>query len=144
MVAAPEAVMRTGVIDYAEINTYLAACDVCWLPYRDSGANRGRWPLKLNDYMAAARPTVATAVGDVADVMREHQIGVLTQATADDLAGSVLSLLADAERCARLGCNARQVAVTAFDWQLRAAQLEAFYQRVLAKTKTRHKTTEAI
>ncbi len=92
LVAAPEAVLRTGPLDYAALNGYLAACDMCWLPYHDSGANRGRWPLKLNDYMAAGRATVATAVGDVEDVMRRYDIGVLARDTSDDLAHAVLDL----------------------------------------------------
>jgi glycosyltransferase involved in cell wall biosynthesis len=138
MVATPEAVIRTGTVDYADLNTYLAACDVCWLPLRDSGANRGRWPLKLNDYMAVGRPTIATAVGDVADVMRQYEVGILTPDTADDLASGVLALLADPERCARLSGNARRVAEQDFAWQWRAAKLEIFYADIL-KTHSRRK-----
>ncbi|HET7091218.1 MAG TPA: glycosyltransferase family 4 protein [Anaerolineae bacterium] len=131
MVVRPEAVIRTGTLDYTRINAYLAACDVCWLPYCDSGANRGRWPMKFNDYMAAGRPTLATAVGDVIEVMQEYEIGVLTQDAADDLAGNILALLADPERCARLGRNARQVAEQVFAWHWRVPELEAFYASIL-------------
>jgi glycosyltransferase involved in cell wall biosynthesis len=127
----PQAVIRTGELDYVQLNAYLAACDLCWLPYCNSGANRGRWPLKLNDYMAAGRPTVATAVGDVAEVMREYEIGVLTEDTADALASGVLALLTDLERRANFGRKARQVAEQAFAWQLRTAELEDFYAHIL-------------
>ena len=131
MMKNPQSVIRTGELDYAQLNAYLSACDICWLPYCNSGANRGRWPLKLNDYMAAGRPTVATAVGDVAESMREYEIGILTEDTADALAGAVLALRTDLELCARFGRNARHVAEQAFAWQLRAAELEIFYANIL-------------
>jgi glycosyltransferase involved in cell wall biosynthesis len=62
-VAVPQ-IFRTGPLAYDQINPYLSACDVCWLPLCDSGANRGRFPFKLGDYMAVGKPVVATAVGD--------------------------------------------------------------------------------
>jgi glycosyltransferase involved in cell wall biosynthesis len=133
MVHTREAVIRTGCVNYTDLNRYLAACDVCWLPWCNSGANRGRWPMKLNDYMAVGRPTVATAVGDVPEVMQAHEIGLLAQDTPEDLALKVLALLADPERRARLGRNARQVAENVFDWQLRTAELERFYAQVLSR-----------
>jgi glycosyltransferase involved in cell wall biosynthesis len=89
--------------------------------------------MKLNDYMAVGRPTVATAVGDVPEVMQAHEIGLLAQDTPEDLALKVLALLADPERRARLGRNARQVAENVFDWQLRTAELERFYAQVLSR-----------
>jgi glycosyltransferase involved in cell wall biosynthesis len=131
MLKAPQVVIRTGELDYAQLSLYLSACDICWLPYCNSGANRGRWPLKLNDYMAAGRPIVATAVGDVAEVMQKYEIGFLTEDTANALASSVLALLADLELRARFGRNARQVAEQTFAWHLRVAELETFYAHVL-------------
>lgn len=130
-VDSPAAVLRSGLLSYSELNHYLAACDLCWLPYHDSGANRGRWPLKLNDYMAAGRPTVATAVGDVAAVLRAHDIGALARDTPADLADKVIQLLGDPERRERQSHTARIVAERDFDWRLRAAELEAFYERIL-------------
>lgn len=132
MVQERQAVIRTGFVNYAQLNRYLAACDVCWLPYCDSGANRGRWPMKLNDHMCVARPTVATAVGDVTTVIQKYEIGLLAQDTPQDLARQVLKLLSNPELCAYLGHNARQTAQEAFDWQLGAKKLEAIYDQVLS------------
>jgi glycosyltransferase involved in cell wall biosynthesis len=136
LVADPEAVIRTGFVSYEDMNRYLAACDLCWLPLRDTGANRGRWPGKLNDYMAAGRPVVATAVGDVATLLREHEIGLLAKDVPKDLAHQALKLLTDPERCAYLGRNARCVAEEVFDWALLSERLESFYDNVLGKEQT--------
>ncbi len=71
LVDDPDAVIRTGPIRFDEISLYLSACDVCWLPYRDSGANRGRFPAKLYDYMAIGKPVVATDIGDAGQLLRD-------------------------------------------------------------------------
>lgn len=139
MVSDQEAVIRTGFIDYGQINAYTAACDICWLPYTDSGANRGRWPLKLNDYMAAGRPTVATAVGDVTNVMKKHAIGALTEPDANDIADKSLGLLMDPEKCAQLGANAREAAENSFAWHFRAAELESFYEQTIDSFLSKYK-----
>jgi glycosyltransferase involved in cell wall biosynthesis len=136
LVRDPTAILSSGPLGYPDLSRYLAACDLCWLPYHDSGAGRGRWPLKLNDYMAAGRPTVASAVGDVADVLRAHDIGLLARPTPEDLASKALELLGDSERRERQGRMARAVAVREFDWRLRAARLEEFYERTLARRVT--------
>ncbi len=131
LVAAPEAIRRTGHISYDEINCYLSACDVCWLPLRDSGANRGRYPLKINDYMAVGRPVVATAVGDVADLVRRGEFGLLASDQPDDLAHQVLTLLRDPPRRAVMGRRARRLAEAEFTWDQIGGKLERFYQQVL-------------
>ncbi|HID87240.1 MAG TPA: glycosyltransferase, partial [Anaerolineae bacterium] len=135
LVADPGAVIRTGFVSYEDMNRYLAACDLCWLPLRDTGANRGRWPLKLNEYMAAGRPVVATAVGDVATLMRKHEIGLLARDRPEDLAEATAQLLSDPALRKRLGRNARRVAEEVFDWALLTERLEAFYDNVLSKER---------
>lgn len=136
LVAEPQAVMRTGFISYEEMNRYLAACDLCWLPLRDTGANRGRWPLKLNEYMAAGRPVVATTVGDVARVLQEHEIGLLVRDEPEELAQATIRLLEDPASRDRLGRNARRVAEEVFDWALLTERLESFYDHVLSREWT--------
>jgi len=131
MVAAPEAVIRTGSLDIDLLNSYLAACDICWLPLCDSGANRGRLPLKLSDYMAVGRPIVATCVGDLTDVLQTYPMGLLAQDTPEVLAEAVLTLLHDPIRRVGLGQMARTVAETVFDWRLIVTELERFYERIL-------------
>ncbi|MCI0398271.1 MAG: glycosyltransferase [Chloroflexi bacterium] len=132
MVRDSSALIRTGFISQETINRYLAACDVCWLPYCDSGANRGRWPMKLNDYMSVGCPTVATAVGDVAQVMGQFNIGLLARDTPEEIACQALALLGDPEWRSWLGRNARQVAEEHFDWRWRVAELEQLYGQLLA------------
>jgi glycosyltransferase involved in cell wall biosynthesis len=128
----PSTVIRTGVISSEQLYQYLASCEVCWLPLCNSGANRGRWPLKLNDYMTAGRPVVATEVGDLGEVIREHHLGVVTPATADSFAAQTLTLLNDGARRESMGRAARRAAEEVFNWQRLTGDLEVFYRHVLA------------
>jgi len=130
LVGAPEAVIRTGPLSFVEINRYLAACDVCWLPLADSGANRGRFPLKLNDYLAIGRPVVATAVGDVPDLITRGEFGLVSRPDPIDLADKVSELLRDPDRAAALGRNGRALAEREFRWEQIADRLVEFYQRI--------------
>jgi glycosyltransferase involved in cell wall biosynthesis len=129
-VKEPSAVLRTGPIAYEQLSDWLGACDVCWLPYHDSGANRGRYPLKLNDYLAAGRSVVATAVGDVAGILRANPIGLLCPPDPEQLADAVRQLFDDADQRRAGGLEARQLAEREFDWAQRAQTLEAVYASI--------------
>jgi len=131
LVTEPGAVIGTGFIRYEDVNRYLAACDLCWLPLRDTGANRGRWPLKLNEYMAVGRPVVATAVGDMARLLQEEPIGLLAPDEPEPFAAQTVRLLTDLSLRDELGRHARFIAETRFDWARLTAGLERFYQEVL-------------
>ncbi len=137
LVKFPQAVSHTGPIPGRLLNDYLAACDIFWLPLRNSGANQGRLPLKLNDYMAVGRPIVTTAVGDAASIVNMHQLGLVSADHADDLAAKVLSLLANPAQKEYFGRQARQAAETVFGWDLITAELERFYEMVMSASKSR-------
>lgn len=120
---------QTGFVPDDEVSDYLGCADVMCLPLTDRAANRGRLPNKLLDYMAAGRPTVASPVGDVAAILKEHAVGVLS--TSEAFTETIAALLADRERAAELGRNARRVAETVFDWPSLIDRLEDFYTRLL-------------
>lgn len=127
----PGAVLRSGRISGDQVGLYLSACNVCWLPLTDSGANRGRFPMKLNDYMSAARPVVATRVGDMPLVVERGRFGIITPDEPEELASAVLDLLHNQERAAEMGRRGRRLAETEFTWEGIAADLILFYERVL-------------
>jgi glycosyltransferase involved in cell wall biosynthesis len=125
-------VIRTGFVDSEALNHYLAACDVLLLPLTDTVANRGRFPSKLADYFAAGRPIVASAVGDVADLLEQTKAGLATQPAAEALALGIEELLADAPRRARLGQNGRRAAESEFNWRTLAGRVDTLYRQLLS------------
>jgi len=130
LVQAPGAVIQTGVIEDRYLNDYLASCDVCLLPLKDTGANRGRRPLKLNDYMAVGRPTVSTAVGDIPALFKEEAIGYLAEDQPESFASQIVQLLGNPDLRAAIGERARQVAERRFSWVRLTDQLETFYRQI--------------
>jgi glycosyltransferase involved in cell wall biosynthesis len=128
MVKKPDHIIQTGYLQLPMLNIYLAASNVFWLPLCDSSANRGRFPLKLTDYLAIGRPIVATAVGDVQIVMQQNGVGLLCQPVSADLAEKTMTLFNDSELRRTLGEQARRIAEERFDWKNLAVQLEDLYR----------------
>lgn len=125
-------IIRTGFVSDEDKLSWLAACDVLLLPQSDTLANRARWPSKINDYLAAGRPVVATAVGDVETWFTRADIGMVASADPGAFARAVLELARDEAR--RRGCGeaARRLAETELSWESIAGRLRGFYNRVLA------------
>jgi len=123
-------VIITGGLSYEDLQDYVAACDVMLLPLKDTIANRGRWPSKIGDYLAAGRPVAACAVGDLKGLFSRDLIGVLSRDEPQDLARATLSLLARPD-LDELGHNARIVAERELSWNRLTNRLEAFYLSIL-------------
>jgi glycosyltransferase involved in cell wall biosynthesis len=127
MVGKPGSIVRTGPVRFEEIGSILSACDICWLPLRDTGANRGRWPIKLSDYMAAGRPVISTNVGDLGHFVKKHNIGLVSSDTPSELSSRINELLEDFEKRKMMGIRARYLAETDYSWDTISRKLENFY-----------------
>lgn len=133
MVRCADAVLRTGPLETAVLRRYLRACSLGWLPLNDSGANRGRWPLKLNTYMSAGIPFVTTAVGDLGAFVQRYPVGLASEVTPGALAEQTLVLLQDAARGAAMGAAGRRLAETELSWPSVTTIVEQVYRRAIAR-----------
>lgn len=131
LVHNPATVIRTGPLDTPMLRRYLRASTVGWLPLSDSGANRGRWPLKMNTYMEAGLPFVTTSVGDLGDFVRQYQAGIATAPEPQALARATLALLDDQAQLEQLGATGRQLAETELSWARVADVALGVYQTLL-------------
>jgi glycosyltransferase involved in cell wall biosynthesis len=125
-------VVVTGRLPFEKMLDYLSSCDVLALPLSDTIANRGRWPSKVNEYVSVGRPTVACDVGDVAGLLRDHDIGLLVRPDGADFAARLDELLADPDRARAMGDRARDVARSTYSQDAVAATLEDYYRRIIA------------
>ena len=126
-----------GRVPFGTMLDHLSACDALVLPMTDSTANRGRWPSKINEYVAVGRPTVACAVGDVASLISDHDIGLLCAPEAAEFAGQIDALLDDPARASKMGENARNLALNEYSQDAVAERLEHYYLEVLQGTGQR-------
>ncbi len=129
----------TGRLPFEKMLDFLSACDVLALPLSDTIANRGRWPSKVNEYVAVGRPTVACDVGDVAGLLRENDIGLLVRPDPREFAVRIDELLADPDRAAAMGERARDVARTTYSQETCADKLEDFYRKTISARAERNR-----
>jgi glycosyltransferase involved in cell wall biosynthesis len=138
----PETVRKrvtvTGRLPFEGMLDHLSACDVLALPLSDTIANRGRWPSKMNEYVAVGRPTVACDVGDVAGLLRDNDIGLLVRPEPGEFATRIDELLDDALRAEAMGDRAREVARTTYSQGAIADKLEDFYRKTIAARAARN------
>lgn len=127
----PLAVIRTGTIENDEIYRLLSACDVCWLPLQDNETNRGRLPMKLNNYMSAGRPTVSTSVGDLVNIIKENNLGIITPCDPEHFVNETINLLLNPQKLEYFGMSARRAAETVFNWETITRDLFSFYKLFL-------------
>jgi glycosyltransferase involved in cell wall biosynthesis len=115
-----------GLVAHADMPAYLAACDVLVSPHGrqvDGGEFFGS-PTKLYEYMAAGRPIVASAVGQIAEVLKDDQTALLVEPDdAAALSNAIVRLVDDACLRTRLGQAARQAAMERHTWRMNAERL---------------------
>lgn len=133
LVAEPGAVIRTGPLSEADLRRGLRACDLGWVPLCDSGANRGRWPLKISTYMELGLPIVATAVGDLGAFFARRRAGVAAAPDPGALAAATVALLDDPAARAALGAEGRRLAAGELSWARIADDVEALYKEVAGR-----------
>ena len=110
------------------VGDLLALSDVCVLSSTAEGFSNS-----ILEYMAAARPVVATDVGGAPEAVREGETGHLVAAGDDEaMAARVASLLEDARGAARMGERGRRVVEEEFSLEAQLARTTALYERLLA------------
>jgi len=88
----PNCLIETGITSQSEMEWFLSACDICWLPLSNSNANKGRFPMKLSNYLAARKPTIATNVGDISKIINELNVGLVVPDDPESLTNAVIYL----------------------------------------------------
>jgi glycosyltransferase involved in cell wall biosynthesis len=128
MVRDKTAVIRTGPITFQQLTEYVAACDAGWLPLANNGGNQGRFPMKVNDFMAAGLPLLVSDVGDLGDFVRQRQVGWAAKAEPSAMSELVCRQLA-APDFDETGRRARHIAETELAWPVVTEKLARFYAR---------------
>jgi glycosyltransferase involved in cell wall biosynthesis len=118
----PGRVTRAAAVPHDEVPRLLRGMDVAVAPYM--ALERFYYsPLKVLEYMAAGRPIVASAQGQVADLLRHGETALLVPpGDTDALTAAMLQLAAGPELRGLLGAAARRAAQR-HGWDVRAVEL---------------------
>lgn len=112
-----------------EVASLLALSDVCVLSSVAEGFSNS-----ILEYMAAARPVVATDVGGAREAVVEGETGHLVAAGDDAaLASRVVELLRDPARAREMGERGRARVAAEFSCAAQLARTEALYERLLSR-----------
>ena len=113
----------------SDIPNLLSAADVFVLPSLSEGL-----PLALLEAMFAARPIVASDVGEIGSVLDGGRAGVLVKpGDADALAGALRGLLLDRQAARALGEVAARRAASEYDFRLTVARYAGIYAAALGR-----------
>lgn len=120
-----EAVRFTGFVAQAEVVRYVNAADIAVVPVPNMEQQMWLSPMKLFEYMASGKAIVASAMGQIKDVIRHAENGLLVPAGDEAALAEALSrLIEDVPLRLRLGKQAREDAVKDHSWEGYLSRLE--------------------
>jgi len=123
----------TGTVPYEAVPRYIDAMDIVLAPY----PKLPFWypsSMKVFEYMSAEKAVVASAVGQIAEVIRDGENGCLFDPDVlDGLLERVLSLVDNPSSRERMARKARQTVLAHYTWEGHARTLEQIFKSVLAK-----------
>jgi glycosyltransferase involved in cell wall biosynthesis len=121
--ALPGRVTRVGLAPPGDVPAYLRRMHVAVAPYPQLDCFYFS-PLKVLEYMASGRAIVASRIGQLQQLIRDGQTGLLVEpGSAWELAASVRRLRDDAELRTRLARSARLEAERHHTWRMRVAAI---------------------
>ncbi len=98
-----ENVIITGFQPYEDMPSYINRADVCILPFQNNKITRDIFPGKVVQYLACAKPVVATKLPGMESVLKGAKQGVVYVQNACEMVESVSFLLGSAELRQELG-----------------------------------------
>jgi glycosyltransferase involved in cell wall biosynthesis len=117
-----------GAVAVAEVPAYMAACQVCLLPYKINERTRNISSLKLYEYLACGKPIVSTNIPAAAEGQ-----GLVAVATSDDFVSAISEALRDSPSAA----ESRRKIAAANTWEQRVQTISQIVERALADAKQR-------
>ncbi|MFL6229576.1 MAG: glycosyltransferase [Pyrinomonadaceae bacterium] len=114
----------------AQVSELLNVSDVCVLSSRGVEG----FSNSITEYMAAARPVVATDIGGAREAVVEGETGFVVAPGDDEaMAARIVELLKDAERAREMGRRGRAVVEEKFSCGAQLERTEQLYQRLLGR-----------
>lgn len=129
------AVKCTGLVPHESVPEYVAAMDVAVVPYRMTDEFFFS-PLKLFECMAIGTPTVAAALGQIAEVIDDGETGWLYPAgNNDELAERIWSIVRAPGMARKVGMAGRKKVLSQYTWQAVAEKVIGIAESTMSARK---------
>ena len=129
-----ERVQVVGYVPRKELLTLYAAAHALLIPLFDDADSAARFPTKIGEYLAAGRPVVTSAVGEITRYLLDGSTAFV--ASPDDAAlfgAKICEVLSDRSRAAAVGRAGRALAERSFHYALHGAVLARFLTDMAAR-----------
>jgi glycosyltransferase involved in cell wall biosynthesis len=133
------AVRFLGLVAHADVPHVLDAADIAVALYPPMEHELWLSPMKLFEYMAAGKAIIASAVGQVGEVIQEWRNGLLAAPGNVDQVAAALKLLVENPKLrADLGRQARCDAERLHSWDSYVRRLERIYAAAISREPVGH------
>ncbi|OPX36957.1 MAG: hypothetical protein B1H12_05930 [Desulfobacteraceae bacterium 4484_190.2] len=120
----------TGTIPHDDIPEYIAAIDIGLAPYGYEEPFYAS-PMKIFEYMAMGKPIIATAQGQIKDIIRHGENGLLMEPDdSSGLAKAIRELGSNKDMMKNMGLKARAT-VESYTWEANARKVLDTYRALV-------------
>ena len=124
-------VLFTGAVAHERVPALLDACDILIAPHVPlaDGSDFFGSPTKIFEYMAMGKAIVASGLGQIGEVLSDHETALLVEpGEVDALRVAIMNFVGSSDLRARLGANARESAVEQHTWKHNARRVLDAYE----------------
>jgi len=110
---------------------FLRSCHLGVLPNTVDTSAMISMPSKLFDYMSIGLPVVANEVGGWTDIVKENNIGQITEDSPKAFANGILDLLSSPQKLENCGRRGIELIKNKYNWDISALSLKQQYERLV-------------
>lgn len=126
-------VILTGKQPYERIPEFVAAADVCLLPFQLNDITREVVPIKMYEYMASGRPVVATSLPGVRQEMGDDK-GIIYVDSPSEVVRKAVELLDNKTNLAKYGIKNRSFAQK-YSWDNITDEFEKIFEAAIKEKR---------
>jgi glycosyltransferase involved in cell wall biosynthesis len=125
--------MFPGEVSFDLVPTYINAFDICVVFFKPIRKNPGS-PIKLFEYLACAKPVIASDAGGYGALVERLEAGIGVDAqNPKALAGVIITLLENKDLREMMGRNGRDAVIREFSWSRVSEILEDHLSYTLSR-----------
>jgi glycosyltransferase involved in cell wall biosynthesis len=119
-------------VPYQKVVHYFGLIDIAFMLYENDPLYRNITPTKLYEAMAQGIPVIATAVGDVRDIVEKSRCGYIVDIKKpDDIVEKMRILMADARQRRKMGERGYNHARKEYRWEIMEKRILQIYRALL-------------